>query len=117
MSDEAGYKSDLFFFASSYARKANKRLVIATDSSLILGKPVANFTESVDEGPEFVEFWETFEEYRGNKLANLDVNELKIKSIPLKDVVIKSYATGTETTLPYLVVFYKNILGISIEAD
>lgn len=115
MTDEVGYRADLLRFTCEYARKVNKRIVITTDAAVISGNPVVDFTQNQEESSFFNDFWEDFTEYRANKLANLEPNQFKTRSVYLKDVVICSNDSKRETKMPYLFIFSNKILGVSLE--
>lgn len=106
------YKSKMLEHISTFAaaKEDGTKLILATDSSLILGTPVID-GDPLDEVPIFRQIIDTASP---DKIERATEEDNYLKAVFLKDVSIQSTSNQLTTNMPFLVVFVDDILGVSL---
>lgn len=98
------FLNDTLLTYIAMAKATNHKLVLATQSGVIIGNP--NYNEDEEQHPELVAFFELFDKNRKSVKGDF------LQSITLVDVTF--VVGGNKTVLPSLTVFVDKIIGVSV---
>ncbi|MBP2099678.1 hypothetical protein [Enterococcus rivorum] len=104
-----GYKADLTFYLSAFAKTTNNDIIIHTQNATIAGTAIADVAEN-----ELAEiFMNAFAEFNAERNKGIPDEKLKVQAIFLENVTIQQYGSEFTTSAPFLIVFIDQILGLS----